>query len=251
MFETSVVRERVAERRYSLLSVSLVAHSLVVIAVLAASIASLSFPKAPPHEYSVFIGQAAPPPPPAAPRQPPPQQPAQAHPATTVPAVVPHAALTPMPLTPQTIPDTIPTVSATSNDVGTAVASTATPGTGSGSDTGDRNTVDAGQQGTDTAPAADTVFHPGADVKPAVVIYRVEPQYPQGALRIHMGGTVVVKCVVDKNGSVREPEVVTSSFAAFDEPALKALQQWRFAPGSLHGKAVDTWFELTIRFQAR
>src|ERR1043166_1071670 len=250
MFETSVVRERVAQRRYSLLSVSLAAHSLVIVAVLAVGIMSISFPKAPPHENIPFIGEAAPPPPPAAPRQPTPR-PAQSHPATTVAAVVPHAAVTPMPLTPQTIPDKIPTVSSTSNDIGPAIGNSTTLGPGAGNDIGDPNSVDIGQPGSNTAPAADTVFHPGAEVRPAVVIHRVEPQYPQGALRIHMGGTVVVKCIVDKNGNVRDAEVVTSSFSAFDEPALKALQQWRFAPGSFRGKAVDTWFELTIRFQAR
>ena len=250
MFETSVVHARVAQRRYTLLSVSLAAHSLVVIAVLAASITSLSFPKAPPHEYTVFYQQAPPPPPPAAPRQPA-QQPVQPHPVATTPAVVPHAALTPMPLTPNTIPDAIPTVPLSSNDSGPAIGSSTTPGTGSGSDTGDPNGVDIGQPAANTTPVADTVFHPGAEVKPAVVIYRVEPQFPQAALRIHMGGTVVVKCIVDKSGNVRDAEVVTSSFGAFNEPALKALQQWRFAPGSFRGRAVDTWFELTIRFQPR
>jgi len=250
MFETSVVRERVAQRRFSLLSVSLAAHSLVIIAVLAASIMSISFPKAPPLEYAVIYQQAPPPPPPAAPRQPVQQPPAQAHPATTVPSVVPHAAVTPMPLTPLTIPNSIPTVSSTSNDVGPAIGNPLTPGTG-GSDVGDPNGVDIGQPATNSTPAADTVFHPGADVKPASVIFRVEPQYPRGALQIRMGGTVVVKCIIDKNGNVRDAEVVTSSFAAFNEPALNALQQWRFAPGSFHGKPVDTWFELTIRFQPR
>src|ERR1043166_9126045 len=157
MFETSVVRERVAQRRYSLLSVSLAAHSLVIVAVLAVGIMSISFPKAPPHENIPFIGEAAPPPPPAAPRQPTPR-PAQSHPATTVAAVVPHAAATPMPLTPQTIPDTIPTGSSTANDVGPAVATTAAPGTGTGSDVGVPGGLDIGQPGSNTAPAADTVF---------------------------------------------------------------------------------------------
>lgn len=249
MFETSVVQARVAQRRYSLLSVSLAAHSLVIIAVLAASIASVSFPKAPPHEYQVFYQQAAPPPPPAAPRQPV-QQPVQAHPAATTPAVVPHAALTPMPLTPNQIPNSIPNVpAASSNDSGPAIGNSTTPG--SGSDIGDPNGVDIGQTAANTTPVADTVFHPGAEVKPAVVLYRVEPQFPPAALRIHMAGTVVLKCIVDKNGNVRDAEVVTSSFGAFNEPALNALQQWRFAPGSFRGKAVDTWFELTIRFQPR
>ncbi|HEX3109585.1 MAG TPA: energy transducer TonB [Thermoanaerobaculia bacterium] len=250
MFETSVVRARVAQRRFSLLSVSLAAHSLVIIAVLAASIASISFPKAPPHESTVFYQQAPPPPPPAAPRQPVQQPPVQAHPATTVPSVVPHAAVTPMPLTPLTIPNSMPTVSSTSNDIGPAIGNPATSGTGS-SDVGDPNGVDIGQPAANTTPTADTVFHPGADVRPASVIFRVEPQYPQVALRTRMAGTVVVKCIVDKSGNVRDAEVVTSSFAAFNEPALNALQQWRFAPGSFHGKPVDTWFELTIRFQPR
>ncbi len=250
MFETSVVQARVAQRRYSLLSVSLAAHSLVIIAVLAASITSMSFPKAPPHEYTVFFQQAPPPPPPAAPRQPV-QQPVQAHPAATTPAVVPHAALTPMPLTPNQIPNTIPNVTPSSNDPGPAIGNSTSPGTGSGSDAGDPNGVDIGQTAANTTPTADTVFHPGAEVKPAAVVYRVEPDYPRAALVAHMSGTVVLKCIVDKNGNVRDAEVVTSSFGAFNGPALAALQQWRFAPGSFRGKAVDTWFELTIRFQPR
>jgi outer membrane biosynthesis protein TonB len=45
--------------------------------------------------------------------------------------------------------------------------------------------------------------------------------------------------------------VIRSSFAIFDEPALTALRQWKFAPGVLHGHAVETWFELTVAFQPR
>ncbi|HEX3582736.1 MAG TPA: TonB family protein [Thermoanaerobaculia bacterium] len=246
MFETSVVHARVAERRYSLLSVSLAAHSLVVIAVLAASITSFSFPKMPPPEYRDIYGEAPPPPPPAAPRQP-----VQPRPAAATPAIVPHAALTPMPLTPSQIPNTIPNVTPSSNGAGPAIGSSTTPGTGGGSDIGDPNSVDIGQPAANTTPVPDTVFHPGAEVRPAVVMHRVEPEYPRAALIAHMSGTVVVKCIVDKDGNVRDAEVVTSSFGAFNAPVLNALQQWRFAPGSFRGKAVDTWFELTIRFQPR
>ncbi|HEX7139905.1 MAG TPA: TonB family protein [Vicinamibacterales bacterium] len=247
MFETSVVKERVDQRRYSLLSVSLAAHTLIVIAVIAVGISSTSFPKAPPHEYQVFFQSQPPPPPPAAPRQPT-QQPAQPHQA---PAAnnLPHAATVTIPMTPNQIPNAIPNVPQSSNDI--AIGNSATPGTGS-SDIGDPNSVDVGQPpATNITPTPDTVFHPGADVRPAIVLYRVEPEYPRATLVARMGGTVVLKCVIDKNGNVRDPEVVTSSFNAFNEPALEALKRWRFTPGSLHGKAVDTWFELTIRFQPR
>jgi len=248
MFETSVVTARVAERRYSLLYVSVVAHSLVVIAVIAASLSSTSFPKAPPHEYQVFFHGATPPLPPAAPRNATPQ-PAQAHPATTVVSSLPHAPAVPAQVTPSHIPDAIPTVPASSGDA--TSLSTATTTGGGGSDIGDPNGVDIGQPATNSTPSPDTIFHPGAEVKPAVVLYRVEPQYPRAALAARVSGVVVLKCVIDRNGNVRDAEVVTSSFSAFNQPALDALQHWRFAPGAFRGKAVDTWFELTIRFQPR
>ena len=248
MFETSVVRARVAERRFSLLSVSVVAHSLVIVAVLAASIASVSFPKAPPHEYTLFFQQAAPPPPPAAPRQVTPQPP-QAHPAAGSTPVIPHLATIPLDVTPSRIPLTIPSVQPPSGNPGTAISNG--PANGGTSNVGDANSVGSDDSVGDTTPVPDTVFHPGAEVKPAVVIYRVEPAYPRAALVARMPGTVVLKCIIDKSGNVRDAEVVTSSFAAFNQPALDALQHWRFAPGSFRGKAVDTWFELTIRFQAR
>ena len=248
MFETSVVQARVAQRRYSVLSVSLAAHSLVIVAVIAASLSSMSFPKAPPHEYQSFFRPAEPPPPPAAPRHAT-EQPAQAHPATSVVTNLPHAPAIPTQVTPQRIPDTIPLVPSSSSD--TTSLSNATTTGGGGNDIGDSNSIDIGQPATSGTPAADTIFHPGAEVRPAVVLYRVEPQYPRGAVVARISGVVVLKCVIDKNGNVRDPEVVTSSFGAFNQPALDALQHWRFAPGSFRGKAVDTWFELTIRFQPR
>jgi protein TonB len=138
---------------------------------------------------------------------------------------------------------------AASSDVGPATSTTT--GSSSATGTGDLNSVGGDQEAVGTTAVPDTVFRPGADVKPAVVLYRVEPVYPRATLVARMGGTVVLKCIIDKNGNIRDAEVVTSSFAAFNGPALDALQHWRFAPGSLHGKAVDTWFELTIRFQPR
>jgi hypothetical protein len=45
--------------------------------------------------------------------------------------------------------------------------------------------------------------------------------------------------------------VATSSFGAFEQPAIDAVRQWVFAPGTLNGQAVDTIFELTVRFQVK
>ena len=45
--------------------------------------------------------------------------------------------------------------------------------------------------------------------------------------------------------------MVRSSFAAFEQPALDAIHQWQFAPGSLNGAPVNVQFDLTVTFQVR
>src|SRR5205814_2288953 len=121
MFETSVVQERVAQRRYGLFSISLAVHSLVVIAVIAAGISSTSLPKDPPHEFPVFFQSAPIPQPPPAPHVA--SQPAQPHPAAAT--NVPRMTTAPAPvLTPTTIPDAIPNLPAVSSDIGSPIGTT-------------------------------------------------------------------------------------------------------------------------------
>jgi protein TonB len=87
------------------------------------------------------------------------------------------------------------------------------------------------------------------DVKAPVVIRRVQPLYPKLAINVRMNGTVIVECIIDKTGRVREAHVLRSTSTMFDQSALDAVQQWLFAPGSLHGQAVDTIFDLTVTFR--
>jgi len=83
------------------------------------------------------------------------------------------------------------------------------------------------------------------------VIRRVEPLYPRAMLLGHINGVVVLQCIIDKSGHVRDVRVESSSFAAFEQPAIDAVQQWVFMPGTLRGQPVDVIFELTVRFQVR
>src|SRR5581483_734833 len=104
------------------------------------------------------------------------------------------------------------------------------------------------------APAAPDGVGPlpiGGNVKAPVVLRRVDPIYPRAALIAHLSGWVVVECVIDKTGRIRDVHVNRSSFGAFEKPAVDAVQQWLFLPGSLNGRPVDTIFELTIRFQLK
>jgi protein TonB len=252
MFETAVVREHAAaQRRYPLFAASVAVHSAIVVAVVIVSIHAVTLPTHPPNEMIRPWISVAPPPPPA---QAPPQRHAQQQPAQPHPAAAPHAATAPATMVaPTHVPDAIPAVPPSSNATNLLAAGdpNATGSAAAGVPNGDPNGVGDDVTSTGNVPAADTVFRPGGEVRPAVVLQRVDPAYPRAAINVRLGATVVLQCVIDKNGNVRDAAVVTSSHPAFNEPALAALRQWRFAPGVFHGKPVDTYFELTIRFQAR
>ena len=253
MFETSVVRAGAiaAPRRGGVLTMSIAFHSLVAAAAVAMSIQTGSFPPDAPRQMEILMPVAPPPPMPRG------NPDAQRNPTPKPPAAQPqpqHAQTAPAQpqrdVTPNVIPNDVPAVGPTD---------TAGPNTGSGNNSGpwgvpdgDPNAVDIGQPLVQTPAAAPTgPLVAVGDVHAARVLSRVEPKYPALALRGKMGGVVRVHCIIDKNGNISDPEIVSSSFQPFNQPVLDALRQWTFAPGTLHGTPVDTYFELTITFTPR
>lgn len=246
MFETSVIRvqARATNRRFGLLTLSVVAHAAIIATIVASSLASVKMPNEAPNQMTYPTFDRVPPAlgtPDAKPTVKPPVTPQQ-----------PQTQRTPVPQT-VTVPTVIPstTPETLSNTTGTE-----TPNTGTG---------DGGQKGVpwgsidgvdpDGPPIANTVAEPTGplvagvgDVKAPVVLRRVQPVYPRAALFARMNGFVIVECIIDRTGVVRDAKVLKSSSAMFDQSALDAVQQWQFAPGSLHGKAVDTIFDLTVTF---
>jgi protein TonB len=112
--------------------------------------------------------------------------------------------------------------------------------------------IDVGQPATGKGPAIpDMTYRPGGEVRPARVVRRVEPRYPQVMVHARMAAVVTVSCIVGKDGSIREPTIIKSSYPPFNAAVLDALKQWTFTPGTMRGQPVDTWFELTVSFNLR
>lgn len=89
----------------------------------------------------------------------------------------------------------------------------------------------------------------GGDVKAPVVTHRVEPTYTEAARKARVAGTVVVEAIIDKNGNVDRVKVVKGLPAGLGDQAEAAVRRWKFKPGTLNGKPVDTIFNLTVMFQ--
>jgi protein TonB len=238
MFDTSIVRT--SPRRIMLLTTSIAIHSVAVIAAIALSVASTQLPPQPPRQleiYRAFDPPAAPPPPlgkPAAAR----------HEATAAPRAKPAVQTAPA-----VVPDQTPALSEPAATTTAPIGNDTGP---IGSDIGVDNSVGSDESAISTGPSTSTApYFPGRDVTSARVISRVEPRFPRELIHGVRSALVVVRCIIGSNGQIRDPEIITSSFPPFNDAVIVALRQWKFAPGTLRGQPVETWFELTVRFQVR
>ncbi len=253
MFETSVVQARALQPRgrFSLLTISLIAHSAVIVGAIAVSVATIDFPSVAPKEFAtapVFLPVQIPPPlgdPNGGRRATPAQESAREKP----PAPQPNQLTAPV-----DVPETITPIEG-------PPAGAASEATGEGEGTVDGPVgvpwgTDGGVGDLDAPPAItpaveEKVYQAGGEVKAPVKIHHVDPLYPPVLLRTKLPGKAVVRCIIDKNGRVRDAQLVYASLPPFGESVMKAVQQWRFTPASLRGQAVECYLDLNVDFGVR
>lgn len=74
------------------------------------------------------------------------------------------------------------------------------------------------------------------------------PWYPLSAREMGREGRVVVDFVIDTEGNVRAPQVVSSTGGDFSRAALAAIATWHFQPVMHNGMAEVTRVRLPIRY---
>jgi len=97
-----------------------------------------------------------------------------------------------------------------------------------------------------TAPLIPAIL-PVGNMEAPQVIRKRDPERPAmvGAL---VEALVVVELVIDVDGVVRQPRIVSSPAPAVSYAALEAVRHWRFKPGKMDGKPVPVRFNLTVNF---
>jgi TonB family protein len=90
----------------------------------------------------------------------------------------------------------------------------------------------------------------GLDAKLAP-LYRVRPEYPE-ALRNQgsPAGRAEIECVVDREGRVRLPRIVSATHDEFGWAAATAVAQWVFAAPKRGGQPVDVKVHIPFDFTA-
>jgi periplasmic protein TonB len=91
-------------------------------------------------------------------------------------------------------------------------------------------------------------FVVGGKVTEPVKIGGPSPLYPEAARRARISGTVVLECVIGKDGAVESVKVLKGLPLGLTESATDAVNQWRFKPSTLNGKPVEVLYILTVKF---
>lgn len=97
----------------------------------------------------------------------------------------------------------------------------------------------------------DPVFYTAqqVDVHPQPLA-KIEPQYPDPARSQGMTGLIELRLKIDASGRVRDLEVLKASPAGvFEQSALDAFRDVRFAPAQKDGRAVNSLVEIEVRYE--
>jgi TonB family protein len=82
----------------------------------------------------------------------------------------------------------------------------------------------------------------------ALLLDRVQPSYPEQALKAGLQGAVVLQAWIGKDGSIRDLKLVDGSLL-LGKAAVKAVRQWRYKPYVRNGVAMEAETYVTVNFR--
>lgn len=95
-------------------------------------------------------------------------------------------------------------------------------------------------------PAPPKIELPSSSAK---YLNNVPPTYPPLSKRLGEQGKVVVRVLIDVNGTASQASIKTSSgYQRLDQTALQTVSKWRFVPGKRAGVPEAMWFNIPLNF---
>jgi len=98
----------------------------------------------------------------------------------------------------------------------------------------------------DYAPAYQ---RPKGKLAAPVPVRKVDPKYPQLAIKQHIDGEVILYAIIRKDGHVDSIQVVRSVDPELDQNAMEALSRWEFRPATREGQPVELEAVIHIPFR--
>ena len=83
-----------------------------------------------------------------------------------------------------------------------------------------------------------------------VATQKVDPAYPTELMRHNVHGTVTLRAIIRRDGTVAEVSVLRGIDDRLDQYACTALSRWHFVPATKNGSAVDLEAVVIIPFRS-
>jgi protein TonB len=87
----------------------------------------------------------------------------------------------------------------------------------------------------------------GGDVQAGLLVREIAPSYPKLAAMAHIAGTVRLKAVIGRDGSVEDLTLI-SGHPLLIQAAEAAVKQWIYKPTLLNGLPVEVDTEIDVHF---
>jgi protein TonB len=89
----------------------------------------------------------------------------------------------------------------------------------------------------------------GGSVQATKIVHMARPSYPPDCKQEGVQGTVLVRGVIGRDGSVLDLQPINQLVdARLTEAAMEAVRQWRYEPTLLNGKPVEVITEIQVNF---
>jgi TonB family protein len=85
-------------------------------------------------------------------------------------------------------------------------------------------------------------------VRPPRVISQLQAEYSEEARRVAVNTSVSLSLVINENGEPQDIKVVRGAGFGLDEMAIRAIQSWRFEPGTKKGQPYAAPTHIDLRF---
>jgi protein TonB len=99
-------------------------------------------------------------------------------------------------------------------------------------------------------PPSPTIVRIGGGVREPRKLKQVNPEYPALARATHIEGIVLLECLIDSDGHVKDVRVLKAPPVLADA-AVEAVRQWVYAPTLINGVPAQALMTVTVRFELR
>src|SRR5579864_7570388 len=86
------------------------------------------------------------------------------------------------------------------------------------------------------------------ELSQALLLDKVQPSYPEQALKAGIEGVVVLQAWIGKDGNIQDLKLVNGSLV-LGKAAVSAVKQWRYKPYLRNGVAVEAQTYVTVNFK--